>query len=1283
MQSGESILPTSDLPRPLAEFIRRFVVRSRQLRLLRAAGLVLTFILIWTLAWALFDRLIPMPALVRATLSVIEATAAMVCLVRPIRRWLSPAVPWQRAAAAIEDCDPQFGGGLQTALSQLLMPARQRGSTAMLERLVADTASRATNTDPRTLLPSSKALGPATIAGSLLAISLLLLALPWLDLPRLLKRQLMPFANAAPVTTTQLLVTPGSVDLIEGDPLKITVRALRLGDSQPLLQWRGDDPVFSSAIMLPQPGGFSYTFNAVDRAITYRVSGGDAVSPLYHVNLVPRPSVRRLRVSYAYPAWTELPSKGPVTSGGDLGGPIGTIATLSVLAGEPISDATAVFNGTRIRSAPSVDPSVRLLTLPLHASGSWHLELTSAKGVSGNGPSGMSIHVVSAQPPRAILRLPSDEEELRLHPRDILTLAYEASDAFALSKIVADVGVNDAPPVQLAIPLGKNHRVQSGSLEVDLAQLNVRLGDVVSIVLTAQNKAGLRGVSNPARIVISPQSIDLNAQQRLAELREAARLATVLRDQAAGASEALAKSPPGDDKDSRDQQISPHLAMADGVTSELTRQLLRAITHSSSPELAGALVWMVDANQRSASRLEAADAAILTEPRDALRTRLGTLTGGTTVLQQSLDVLWRGEFATQLLARIQDAKAEQARLPTRDAPRADEVRRWAQHAREDEQAGCKTLGIDPSAADVEAQLQSRVQQSLDVVKRFGPIDFAAAASEWSTAGADAGTGLVARLTVASEAEAIRPSGDYIWARDLQLSARAARRIDTSDDLPPNSRRDYPSALRALQRVHGLLIARLPFAEMAEPMKTAEEARHRMRFWAGDWAGDLDQTAQPAASQTASETKPADTERAELEIAAARAEQKLEQEAQLDHISALHADLTPPIDVGQTSDKTADDGAGASPSPALVQELQRAIAIEKHLERLADEQRLLRRQTATASDANLQQLATRQAALTKDIQSARAEASQLDRQSADQPPAEDTPTDSRESAMNAIRSAQERLLEMPSEIASARQTEVREHDLNHAAEQAEQDAAWADPEAKDAADQVAAQAQGTADAAAKQAASAQVSPDESARLSASLRQFAPETTPSVDAIDQQLTPSLTTMRQTQSAGDDQGNQRGAQEATEAVAEVQRRLNAALQTLLKQDALTAARFFSSNAAKALAKSQPDRAGALRLQRGASAALEQSWDNALHQGAGQRLAQMPALSSILRLYPAEGGATLEGSIGAEPAPVEREWGRLHQLQPEDLSVGSHETDPPEYQDALRVYFRDLAREDAGMKQ
>jgi hypothetical protein len=1300
-QAMQSLTTVDPFPPALADFVRRFVARSRQLRAIEAGGIALAFAFTWTLLWCLFDRLLPLPAWIRAALLVMELAVVIALLVRPIGRLLARDVPWHRAAAAIEASDPRFGGALQTALSQMLTPVEQRASPSMLAFVVEQTAAKAAAADPRLLLPSRAAVRPMLIDAAALLLIIALLASSWLNLPRLVERQLLPFAGAAPVTTTRLFVVPGSVNVIEDDALKVSVRAERLGDSLPVLQWRGDDPIFSSAMMQAEPGGgFSYTFGSIDRPFAYRVSGGDAASALFSVHVVARPAVHQLRVSYAYPDWTELGPKESVITSGNLEAPVGTTATISVIATEAISKAAAVLDNHQIESTPSVDPAVRMLTIPMQSSTPWHLDLSSAAGIAGHGPSGMSIRVIQPREPQANLRLPADQNDLRLHPRDLLTLGYEAKDQFALAKIAAQIAVNGLPPIDVAIPLGSNHQLQSGSFDIDLAQLAVNLGDVVTITLLTENRAGLRGTSNPCRIVVSPRSIDLNAQQRLSELREAARLAKLLHDEGNAASTALDQSPTGADREERDEQIAPNLAVADSITAELSRQLLRALTHSGSSALSNALAWMVDDTQRAASGYEAADATILTEMRDPLRDQLNRVNGVSDELQQSLDAFWRGELASELLAELQDAAADQVRVGSVTGVQAEAMRRSVAQAAADEKAGATQLGIDANAADIVAQLQQRIDQAAGAAGRYGQIDFASAANDWSSAQADstAAVGFAARLTVGSQAEAVRPRGDFIWARDLELAARAARRIDAGQDVPAGARHDYPDALRSLQQVHVFLVARTPEAQLTQPIKAAEQARQRMRLWAGDTAAST----QPAAAEIAQ-----DPERTALEAAASEAEQKLEQDTRLEQAAPMQPNSASTLDLPPTPNQNSATSQSSLTSAEL-EKLQQTVTTERQLERLAAEQRMLRNETAKAQDPQLPDLAKQQAELTDAIQDARpqqppeeqrqpreknADQTKSNQPQGDQPQSnppqpdqprdqDDAPKDSRESAMNAIRSAQEQLMEMPKEIESSRQAEAHQHDAEQRADAAQQSAAAADAQTQ-AAQQILAQtARADADAAKTQAAAKRVSPDQSASLADSLREFAPEATPAVETIDQQLTPALTAMRQTQSAGDHDGNQRAAQQAEQAVAEAQRRLNTGLQSLLKRDPLTTAKFFSSKAAEALARPQPDRAAAMRLQRGAAVALEEAWDDALHRAAGQRLAHMPSLSTILRLYPTDRSSAGESALGPEPAPSEREWGRLREQRPDDLSAPSHEIDPPEYQDALRAYFRDLAREDAGTK-
>src|SRR5438874_4309334 len=108
--SDPSIIPGS-----MRRYLRRFVLRRRGVALLRGLGLAATFAMSWMLAWAVVDRLAPLPGFVRAILFVLNIAVVAALLLRPMRAFLWPRFDWHAAAAQIERRDPRFAGRLETA----------------------------------------------------------------------------------------------------------------------------------------------------------------------------------------------------------------------------------------------------------------------------------------------------------------------------------------------------------------------------------------------------------------------------------------------------------------------------------------------------------------------------------------------------------------------------------------------------------------------------------------------------------------------------------------------------------------------------------------------------------------------------------------------------------------------------------------------------------------------------------------------------------------------------------------------------------------------------------------------------------------------------------------------------------------------------------------------------------------------------------------------------------------------------------------------------------------
>ena len=221
----------TNLPPSVHDYVNGFVTRQRRIDAIRALGVALSFASVWILWWALIDRFFQLPQNARAAMFGLNLIAIGVICWRPMKALIRREMSWPIVSMQIERRNPRFGERLVTITSELLAPARHRGSAEMLDHLLQEVAVEASNGRPQRLLPLSLAMRPWIVVLSLAAVSGILSFIPWMDMPTLLLREILPLANIRPATTTHLDVQPGNAAVIEGQPLRIAVTPKRLGDS--------------------------------------------------------------------------------------------------------------------------------------------------------------------------------------------------------------------------------------------------------------------------------------------------------------------------------------------------------------------------------------------------------------------------------------------------------------------------------------------------------------------------------------------------------------------------------------------------------------------------------------------------------------------------------------------------------------------------------------------------------------------------------------------------------------------------------------------------------------------------------------------------------------------------------------------------------------------------------------------------------------------------------------------------------------------------------------------
>lgn len=1253
----------SALPSPICSYLREFVARARWLALVRAAAIAIASFTAWMVVWCVADRYLQLHWAVRLGALAVGAAGIIALVYRPVIALIRPA-DLIAAAAEVERHNPRFGQRLLTVTSRLLGPADYRGSDEILIRLTREVGDQVASERAGRLIAARSAVGPAAICMLLFLLCVALWRIPSLRFDSLAERFLDPLAQIPPVTTTLLQVSPGDCDVTQSRSVTITAHADRLGDSPVTLVFNGDGRNWTRVTMSPAGSGqFSFDITSVDRDLHYYVTGGDARSADYTVRVLRAPTISQFRITYEYPAYTGLGPTTVTNTDGHIEGPAGTRVALAITATEPLQSAMLRAGDERLLMDHGRDEYSRQANLVIKADTKYSIDLISARDVAGSGPVGMSIQAVPDLPPQ--VRLARGGDSLRLNPREIIPIWYEALDDYGIKSLQIVAQVNDQSPSVIPVRLWGDPRRQQDVFNFDLAMLPLSIGDVVKVTAMATDTAGHTTESLPLRVVISPRAIDLDTWERISELRTADQLSRSLLAQFDDAVKARSEADAQKDHSSSgflsaESRGDRALSAASQTATLLRQSLLRATTHTRLSPLSAALADWIDAAETESAvsddvfRQSGAAGGLSPPQRERLRAALDQIRA----IQPQIAAVEQGEQAAAILAEEDNLKSARTRAVPKDERTRRRFRETIERTRQDILADASQMGLDGNSSDLDNQLQTRVRAEQDAISLARPIDFAAAAAQWAQQirhDPQQRLGLEARLSAAAQAEALRPDADLARARNLDIASRAAASLVASSRagrIPP-------------QKVFDSFVA-----DLATLMQIPrEDAKTRTALKAKEIASlqELQRLADdPATNATrsavvAAEDRQKEAESLALQASAAAADHQYGDANKLDQ--TLVRRLQQPR----------KERLPVSSGPAVASE------------RLSHQQQTVQKEMATAQA--LDELGRRQDALTTNTtQPVQAAAQQRDvaaeiarvEQTREQTsaPSADTSINGRDRAASEVLSAQDQLSAMPGALAAAETAAAARQEAAMRAGMAADAARNAPPDQRAAAERaVAAANENAADATARlDLALEPISSKTAQSITERLEPFAPETDAARASLLGRLAPALDALG-TSLHGDDSGTaDRCADEARRAMEVCQRDLAEAQDLLTRRDPLLAAKWFARAAAQSLAMVPPDVGHARSHQANATVALSRAWDQSIHKAASERLASLPSLASILAPSPA--AAAGQSSQQGSPFAAAREWSRMRPQDGPELNTSMHEADPAGFEASLKLYFEALGK-------
>jgi hypothetical protein len=1246
----------STLSPPIRTYLHEFVARARWVALARSAASALAGFLGWMLIFCAIDRFAQLHWTVRLA-ALLAGAIAVIAIILPRLVALAQPADLVRAAAAVERQSPLFGQRLLTVTSRHLGAADYRGSDAILLRLTRDVGDQVATTPAARLIPLRPLAAPLAVCLLLAVICAGLLGVPSIGFGRLAGRFGDPLANIPPVTTTTLEVSPGNLDVTQSRAVTIAVRADRLGAAPVMLFLTGNDRNWTRITMSPAGGGqFTFNIASVDRDLRYYVAGGDARSPDYSIRVLRAPVVSQFRIGYDYPSYTRLPPTTATNTDGRIEALAGTKVRLEITSTEPLQSAILTIGGERLLMDRGHDPSTRTANLVVATDQKYSIDLISSRDVTGAGPPGAAIRAVPDLPPQ--VRLTRGGDSLHLGPREIIPIWYEAIDDYGLKSLAFQIEINEQSPVLAAVRLWGDPRRQQDKFILDLATLPLAIGDVVKVLAIATDTAGHTVQSPPLRVIISPRAIDLDAWERIGELRTANQLCQSLVAQFDDAIKARAGAESASDHASSavvsaESRCDRALSAASQTATLLRQSLLRAVTHSRSATLSISLAGWVDAAEMAsivsdeAFRQSGAPGGMPAAQRDRVRAAMEQIRA----IGPLIASVEQGEQALAILADYENLQAARKRPVTGDVATRQRTRETIERMRQDIADDASHIGLHGESSDLKNQLRARIHNQEDVLSVAKPIDFATISADWGRqirTDPQRRLGLEARLSAAAQAEALRSDADLVRARDLELASRAAAALVASargGRLPSRQTFEtFASDLTALLR-----------AGQVRPNKSAANDPRRLAA-----EQDLHRlTEDPAPSSTrsalaASEDRQKDAESLALQASAAAAEHRYSDATKLDQSMVRRLEQLPRQETLPAS------GAPLALSERLSHQ-QQTVQQEMVTARTLDD--LEHRQDALATDAGRNvapadgQLAV--ADQIAEIEHKREQGSALPG---------DSIGNGRDRAASQVLAAQDQLSAMPQALASALTVAAARRE---AAMRPDERAA-AD-RAQDAADQNADEATARLNLALDP-----ISPKALQGMAGRLEPYAPETDAARSSLLGQLAPALNALAAALRGDDPGAADRCADEARRAIESCQRDLAAAQNLLLRRDPLVVAKWFARAAAQSLAMVPPDVGHARSHQVNASMALSRAWDQSIHKAATERLASLPSLSALL----APLSAPQSGQSGQQGSPfaAAREWTRMRPQDGPDVNTSLHDADPAGFEASLKLYFEALGKAQEG---
>ncbi len=450
----------------------RWSTLLRGLAILTASALVATVVLVAIANALAFSHGSVTAA--RFGLILILAVAAAGGLAIPLRR-----LTRRRAVGTAETAFPQF--------EQRLTTFNERdGQDPFIELLAADTLDVAKSAEPTQLVAPGRLWLSSAISAAAFAVLIWMIAAG----PGFLgygASLLWTGPHREPIY--ELRVTPG--DAVVRRHADQMVLALPTGMQSPTVKLFArfqSSPKWEEIAMHPTAagsfaGGYEYLLAGLPENVEYYVTAGAMESKHFNIRVTDLPSVKQIRVTYHYPAWTGMPSEVEERSG-DLRAVQGTEAEIEVSTDRPLNGGQIQLDSGQQLKLTGGENNRYRATVKMDQDGVYHIA-----GVEQGQPVRVSedFFIEARKPNPPMISMVRPRGDYHASPIEEVTLSAKATDEYGLRGVTLHYSINGGP--ETAVDLLKQHGAKQSDGSTTLALENFKLlpGDLISVYATAKD----------------------------------------------------------------------------------------------------------------------------------------------------------------------------------------------------------------------------------------------------------------------------------------------------------------------------------------------------------------------------------------------------------------------------------------------------------------------------------------------------------------------------------------------------------------------------------------------------------------------------------------------------------------------------------------------------------------------------------------------------------------------------------------------------------------------------